>query len=47
MKNPEHVEKMEKAALAVKPLVGEEYGKYFREVHARCKVLVEKALMAR
>jgi tripartite-type tricarboxylate transporter receptor subunit TctC len=28
MKDPRHVEKMEKAGLAIKPLVGQEYTKY-------------------
>jgi len=43
MKNPEHVEKMNKAGLAVKPLVGEEYAKYFRDLHNRAKPLVDIA----
>ncbi len=47
MKSPEHMEKMDKAALAVKPLVGEEYLKYFREMHERCKPLVEAARQSR
>jgi len=46
MKNPEHVEKMEKAGLAVKPMLGEEYAKYFRELHMRAKSLVEAARKA-
>lgn len=47
MRNPEHVEKMEKAALSIKMMVGEEFGKYIRELHERCKVLVEEARKAR
>lgn len=43
MKSPEHVEKMEKAGLAIVPMIGEEYGKYLRAVHERVKPLVEKA----
>jgi len=46
MKNPEHIEKMEKAGLAIRPLVGEEYAKYFRGLHERCKPLVEAARKA-
>ena len=47
MKDPEHMDKMDKAALAVKPMVGEEYAKYFREMHERCKPLVEAVVKAR
>ena len=47
MKSPEHMEKMEKAALAIKPLVGEEYARYFRDMHERCKPLVEAVVKAR
>jgi tripartite-type tricarboxylate transporter receptor subunit TctC len=47
MKDPEHVEKMDKACLAVRPMVGDEYAKYFRDLHERCKPLVEAARKAR
>ena len=47
IEDPEHVEKMEKAGLAIKPLVGEEYAKYFRELHERTKPLVDAARKAR
>ena len=47
MKDPEHMDKMEKAALAVKPMVGEEYAKFFRDMHERCKPLVEAIVKAR
>ena len=47
MNHPDHMEKMEKAALAVKPLVGAEYAKYFRDMHERCKPLVEEVLKTR
>ncbi len=47
MKTPEHMEKMDKAALAVKPMLGEEYAKFFREMHERCKPLVEAVVKAR
>ena len=41
MEDPEHVEKMEKAGLAVKIMVGEEYGKYIRDLQERMKPRVE------
>jgi tripartite-type tricarboxylate transporter receptor subunit TctC len=47
IKSPEHVEKMDKAGLAINPMVGEEYGKYIRDLHARAKPLVEIARQAR
>ncbi len=47
MKNPEHMDKMDKAALGVKPMVGEEYAKFFRDMHERCKPLVEAVVKAR
>lgn len=43
MKNPEHMDKMDKAGLAVKPMMGEEYLKYFQDLHNRCKPVVETA----
>ena len=43
MKDPEHMDKMDKAALAVKPLVGEEYNKYVKDMHQRITPLVEIA----
>lgn len=47
MKNPEHMDKMDKAGLAVKPIMGEEYTKYFRNLQERCKALVDAARKAR
>lgn len=47
MGEPEHVEKMEKAGLAIKPMVGDEYGRYLRDIHERCKPLVEAARKVR
>jgi len=47
MKNPEHMDKMDKAGLAVKPMMGEEYMKYFRNLQERCKSLVDAARKAR
>jgi hypothetical protein len=37
---------MEKAGLAIKPLVGQEYAKYYLGLHERCKQLVEAARKA-
>jgi len=46
MQDPGHVEKMEKAGLAIKPMVGPEYKKYFLDLHEKCKYLVEAARRA-
>jgi len=43
MKDPAHVEKMEKAGLAIRILVGEEYGKYIQEVHSVASSMIELA----
>jgi putative tricarboxylic transport membrane protein len=43
MKEPDHLDKMDKAALAVRPLVGEEYKKYVYDLHQRITPLVEIA----
>jgi tripartite-type tricarboxylate transporter receptor subunit TctC len=47
MNHPEHVEKMEKAGLEVKVMVGEEYAKYIKNLHENLKPLMEEALKAR
>ncbi len=47
MKNPEHMEKMEKAGLAIRPMVGEEYARYFRDLHGKAKPLVEMSRRSR
>jgi len=47
IRSPEHVEKMEKVGLAIKAMVGDEYARYLKEVHDRCKPLVEAARKAR
>jgi tripartite-type tricarboxylate transporter receptor subunit TctC len=47
MKSPEPVEKMEKAGLTIRPMWGEEYAKYLREIQERCKLLMEAAQKAR
>jgi tripartite-type tricarboxylate transporter receptor subunit TctC len=43
MKDPEHMDKMDKSGLAVRPLVGEEYKKYVYDLHQRIAPLVEIA----
>jgi tripartite-type tricarboxylate transporter receptor subunit TctC len=47
MEDPEHMEKMDKAGLAVKVMMGDEYGKYIMSLHERVKKLVEEARKAR
>ncbi len=46
METPEHIEKMDKAGLAVRILVGDAYGKYIREVHETSKSLMDMARKA-
>ena len=41
MKSPEYIEKMDRASLIMRPIVGEEYAKFVRDLHARCIPLVE------
>jgi tripartite-type tricarboxylate transporter receptor subunit TctC len=43
MKDPEHMDKMDKSGLAVRILVGEEYRKYVYDLHQRIAPLVEIA----
>ena len=43
MADPEHVKKMEAVGLAVKVMVGDEYAKYFNDLHAKSKKLVDWA----
>lgn len=43
MKDPEHLDKMDKSGLAVKPLVGEEYMKYVLDLQQRVAPLMEIA----
>ena len=43
MKDPDHIDKMDKSGLAVGPLVGEEYKKYVYDLHQRIAPLVEIA----
>jgi tripartite-type tricarboxylate transporter receptor subunit TctC len=47
MKNPEHIKKMEDVGLAVQVMVGEEYVKYFDELHAKAAKYTEAALKLR
>lgn len=43
MEDPEHVKKMEEAGLALRIMVGEEYAKYYRELHAKATKYTEWA----
>ena len=43
MEDPEHIQKLESAGLAVKIMVGEEYARYYRETHAQAKKYTEWA----
>ena len=43
MKDPEHVDKMDKSGLAVRPIVGAEYDKYVHDLQKRVAPLVEIA----
>ena len=43
IKDPEHMDKMDKSGLAVKPMVGEEYKKYVTDLHQRIIPLVDIA----
>jgi tripartite-type tricarboxylate transporter receptor subunit TctC len=43
MKDPDHMDKMDKSGLAVRPLVGEEYKKYVYDLHQRIAPLVDIA----
>ena len=47
MENPEHLARMDKAGLAVKVMMGDEYVKYIRDVHEKTKKLVDEARKAR
>ncbi len=43
MEDPEHVQKLESAGLAVKIMVGEEYARYYSDTHAQAKKYTEWA----
>jgi tripartite-type tricarboxylate transporter receptor subunit TctC len=47
MEDPEHMKKMDQAGLGVKPMVGEEYAQFLRDLHERAKPLVEASRKAR
>ncbi len=47
MANPEHVKKLEDVGLAIKVMVGDEYGKYYRDLHATAAKYTEWALKMR
>jgi tripartite-type tricarboxylate transporter receptor subunit TctC len=41
MEDPEHIKKMDQAGLAIKPMIGDEYGKFLRDLNEKAKPLVE------
>ena len=43
MVDPEHIKKMDQAGLAIKPMLGEEYGKFLRQINEKAKPLVESS----
>jgi tripartite-type tricarboxylate transporter receptor subunit TctC len=43
MENPEHVKKMEDAGLAIRIMVGEEYARYYADLHQKAKKYTEWA----
>jgi hypothetical protein len=43
MGHPDHVKKLEDQGIAVKIMVGEEYAKYFADIHAKAKKYTEWA----
>lgn len=45
--NPEHVKKMEEAGLALRPMSGEDYAGYYRDLHTQAKKYTEWALKMR
>jgi tripartite-type tricarboxylate transporter receptor subunit TctC len=47
MEDPGLIEKMDKATLPMKPMVGEEYGRFLRSIHEQAKVLMEVSRKAR
>lgn len=47
IEDPEHLEKMEKAGLGIKMMMGDEYNEYIGDVHNKVKKLVEEARKVR
>ena len=43
MEDPEHIKRMDQAGLAIKPMLGEEYGKFLRQMNEKAKPLVESS----
>jgi tripartite-type tricarboxylate transporter receptor subunit TctC len=43
MEDPDHVQKLESAGLAIRIMIGEEYAKYYRETHEKAKKYTEWA----
>jgi len=47
MQNPDHIHKLEEAGLGFKPMVGEEYAKYYADLHKQAAKYTEWALKMR
>jgi tripartite-type tricarboxylate transporter receptor subunit TctC len=47
MANPDHISKMDDAGLALKSMVGEEYAKYYADLHKQAAKYTEWALKMR
>ena len=43
MADPDHTKRLEDAGLAIKPMVGEEYVKYFKDTHEKARKYTEWA----
>jgi tripartite-type tricarboxylate transporter receptor subunit TctC len=43
IEHPDHVKKVEKAGLAIRVMVGDEYAKYYRDLHAKAAKYTELA----
>ncbi len=43
MENPEHVKKMDEAGLGIKVMIGDEYAKYYKDLHAKATKYTEWA----
>ena len=43
MENPEHVKKMDEAGLGIKVMIGDEYAKYYKDLHAKAMKYTEWA----
>ncbi len=47
MASPDHIKKMEDSGLALKPMIGAEYAKYYADLHKQAAKYTEWALKMR